>query len=583
MAPIVASSQSKSKLRAFQYDSPNRANGGGPCLDDKEAEKENTNSLCDEAKAMPAQLVPRAQTLSQKSAGKENRECPQTPVGRLALAELIASGEDLNQHSFNLTPVERVLWNQSPRNSNPTNSAMLRKSRKRAQSSSPSSSAQNEKSNHFSTSKTTLNLQTLQKCLKTPKADPAQDLWSRYSVTNERRSPIEEVGPPFAHLLDSSSPQMPASYLRVKESGGLRRSLSCATEWPTSIAKRRKLEHRRTHDEADVSLALTEGADTGHSKSKRSRVSLLVDRLHNELAGTAKVDSNDVGGPSSSSPLPKKGRVSQVALGIASRSSHTEQYDRASSASHNGGDGDASAWPQPPKYPNGSIRLEYAKTVEPDSSSDFGDDDLDLEMLKAVDAGIEENSPATILENASRLDHEDGWPQQLFVATTPQPLECYNVRSIVPETDSDPNLRSKPLSEAARSQSVKLQSQTAIATRHDEFDEDDNDVSAADFEDAVAMYDLQPQAHTLERYQPSLSNANADQPKGIGSVTGSCYIAAKARSDNVEAKVVELSSDDEFGGAMDFEQIIAECVEASQEPQVAPQSSVCTNYFGQSR
>ena len=592
MAPILASSQSRSKLRAFQFNGGKRTSDVGHNLDEIEVEKENINNSNSEGKATASQLGPCAQTLSQRSVGNETRECPQTPVGRLALAELIASGDDLNRQNLNLTPTERVLWDQSPHNFLSASSAVSRKGKKRVHSSSPASSSQNEASNHFSENKTALDLQTLQKCLRTPQADPANDLWSRYSVTNERQSPTENAGPPFAHLLNPSSPQTPAYHLRTKESGGLRRSASCTTAWPTSVTKRRKLEHNRNHEEADAAFAAT-GGNTEHSTSKRSRVSLLVDRLHDELAGSRRIGKKDAVIPSSSSPLPEKGGFCHVALITAPRSSQTDVYDHTSTTTHDENDEEAQMSQQSPQRPGVSAGLENADYMDSDSSSDFGDDDLDLEMLKAVDVDVGGDSSAAPQEIGQQLGSrsggsgfECGQSKKPLGATISRPLGSRDAElkvltgKLESKSDSKFSTKAAVYTDSAQTQPPEA----ALVANYDEFDEETNDVSAADLEDAVAMYDLQPQAHTLERYQPSLRDELPSKPTGIGTTTNSCYTATGNYPGNGKFGVVDLSSDDEFGGALDFEQIIAECSEATQVPQIASQfqSSVCIKRFGQS-
>lgn len=588
MAPIVASSQSKSKLRAFQFDGSKPSFHGGLSIDDAEAGKENVDSFRDEGKVTVTHQAPRGQTLSQRSAGKEARECPQTPVGRLALAELIASGEDLNHQHLNLTPVERVLWDQSPRNSDPPSSAISRKGKKRAHSSSPASS-QNETSNHFTAAKPSLDLQTLQKCLTTPQADPANDLWSRYSVTNERQSPKAKISPPFAHLLNSSSPQTPASHLQTKDSACLRRSVSCTTEWPTSATKRRKIEHSRNHEEAGLGFAATEGANTGRSTSKRSRVSLLVDRLHDELAGSVKAGGKDIVGPSSSSPLPEKGGFSQVARNAALRSSQIEGYDHTSQTVKYQEVTTSQHSSQPREI---SAGLEDVKGMEADSSSDFGDDDLELEMLKAVDADMEDDSSATLLETAQLLDDQSGGSGRRYGrskeptgATNAQPLDCRDATFGISKANSESKDGRRRSNEAADLNAARSQSpQTTTLAIYDEFDEDGNDVSAADFENAVALYDLQPHDHTVERCRSGSKDPIPRKPSGICAAGDTSSATSRSFPGNGESEVVDLSSDDEFGGALDFEDIIAECAEATRAPQVAsqPQSSVCIRYYGQS-
>ena len=568
MAPILASSQSKSKLRAFEFSGGKRQSGGGTNVESTDLEKENIDIRCDEGKAVAAQLGLRPQSLSQRSIANDARECPQTPVGRLALAELIASGEVSTHQSLHLTPTERVLWDQSPHNSAFASSVAPRKGKKRAHSSSPASSSQNETSNHFAANETSLDLQTLQKCLKTPQADPANDLWSRYSVTNERQSPTTRVGPPFAHLLNSSSPQTPASHLRIKESGGLRRSVSCTTEWPTSFSKRRKLEHNRSHEEVDVAFAATEGENTGRSKSKRSRVSLLVDRLHDELAGSRGGGGRDSVGPSSSSPLPEKGDFSHVAKSAETRSSQTDGYDVSTPCHARRGD-EAKPPQQLPRSQEGTAGLEDGK-LDAESLSDFGDDDLDLEMLKAIDADMADEASTTTRESIRRLE-----------ATMSRSFESHDTTSSSQTVDLQPAGRRQALKYTNSIQTRP--SQKTIESRDDEFDDDDNDVSAADLEDAVARYDLEPQAHIVQRFQPSLREGTPSKPLGISAVTTTRDIATESHPGDGETDIVDLSSDDEFGGALDFDQVIAECAEVTQAPPVAsqPQSSVCIKHFGQ--
>ena len=570
MAPILASSQSTSKLRAFQFNGDKRPSVGGSKIENTEAEKENIGVLRDDRKAVAAQLVPRAQSLSQRSICNDTRECPQTPVGRLALAELIASGEDSNHQSLNVTPTERVLWDQSPHNSAFASSAASRKGKKRAHSSSPASSSQNEASNHFTTNKASLDLQNLQKCLKTPQADPANDLWSRYSVTNERQSPTERIGLPFAHLLNSSSPQTPASHLRTKESGGLRRSLSCTTEWPTSVTKRRKLEHSRSHEAAEVAFAATEGENTRQSKSKRSRVSLLVDRLHDELAGSRKGGSKDFAGPSSSSPLPGKGSFSHVAANTETRSSQTNEYDHVSTPCHVGNDEEAETSQQVPQIQEATAGLVDVK-LNLDSLSDFGDDDLDLEMLKAIDTDMGDDASNTTPESVRRLE-----------ASMSPSYESHDTTSNSLLINLEPTGSGQPPKH--KNATRKRPAQAATASKDDEFDDDDNDISAADLEDAVAMYDLQPQTHTVQRAQSRFKDKAPSKPTGTSAGAIFCDTASESYPGNGVVDVVDLSSDDEFGGALDFEQIIAECAEATQLPQVASQAqpSVCIRHFGQS-
>ncbi|KAL8685717.1 MAG: hypothetical protein Q9224_005705, partial [Gallowayella concinna] len=244
MPPIPVSSASKSKLKVYQFEglqdeSEPQDPASAKTHFKPQAEKENQGPMEIQAAMTSSQLLPPLPPTSQ------HKECPQTPVGRVPLAELIAGVDDNMNQNLNLTPVERVLWQHVPGSSQYASSqdaSVSQTGKKRARSSSPTSSAQHETSSHFQKKKQSFDLQTLEKTLKTPQADPATDLWTRYSLKTGNTSPTRN-DPALAALLKSSSPQTPGSHLKQKELGGLRRSISCANEWPTSAAKRRRLNH----------------------------------------------------------------------------------------------------------------------------------------------------------------------------------------------------------------------------------------------------------------------------------------------------------------------------------------------------
>ena len=230
----------------------------------------------------------RHQSLSQKSLNNDLRECPQTPVGRIPLAELIAGSEDIQDQKLNLTPIERVVWNhsqQSVERNGENGMYASRRGRKRAYSSSPAPSYQNGVSGHFPPDKPSFDLGNLQNSLKTPQADPASDLWSRYSLnTLDKLSPSETTKPVFADFLNSSSPQTPAQPVQSRVKDSLQRSYSCNLEWPTSVAKRRKLQYSSSNQEMSASLADSMPKHDEKGRSKMARVSLLVEEIQDRLA-----------------------------------------------------------------------------------------------------------------------------------------------------------------------------------------------------------------------------------------------------------------------------------------------------------
>ncbi len=541
MAPIAASSHSKSKLKAFQYEERDDQ----PRAKMAEADKENAPH---DAEKTNHHMIPPPQPLSQRSATKGSRDCPQTPVSRLPLSELLASGEDTSRQHLNPTPVERVLWENSPMSST---SPARRRQRKRAHSTSPASSSQNETSTHFAGAKSAVDLHTLQKNLKTPKADPADDLWSRYSLNTdniEGRSPTAPAGMGYYHLMHSS-PQTPASHLG--RDSGLRRALSCI-EWPTSVAKRRKLHHSSSQGDPAKHGGLSDSIE----RSKMSRVSFLVEKIHDGLSKPSVPHQDDSSEAARSSPAPHANNSPSGDTTLDYRESETAIDDVANVLSQTV----VAAKENTPQRLILSAE-EIADLGKDATSSDFGDDDLDLEMLEHV--GTKAEAACAKREEFAKIDPDGSHaaPGVIFAALS-KSGDLPPVTSIQGDNYSDVSFPSNV------SSSVR-----APAPDCDEFDDDDDDVSAADLEDVFAKYDSQlprPESRAVDIQQENGANNQRASNTGAGSNIGTVYQSPQA----VDVEV--LSDDDEFGDDSDFEQIAAECAEATQKQQVSqPQSSVC--------
>ena len=510
-------------------------------------------------------MDPPPQPLSQKSAGKDVRDCPQTPLGRLPLSELLACGEDNRQH-LNFTPIERVLWENSPINSDPPSSMPNRKRRKRAHSSSPASSSQNEASKHFSKEKQAADLQALQKALKTPKADPADDLWSRYSLNTgaiERLSPTAPAGMEFAHLMNSSSPQTPASHIQ-KDSGGLRRALSCI-EWPTSAAKRRKLFNGSCQRNSAVFSTITNGEN--NERTRMSRVSMLVEKVHDGLLKPARPRENDSSSePRRSSPSGDRDEFS---------SSPTNDNALLDQASQKLVEGVADVLSQTAVAPQSDVPKplvlsdDEIANLDQIDSSDFDDDDLDMEMMENIDVTVEKELPNS--GQANRLDRgNDSESDTHLVAEVGNKAHKQNPLQYDAQAS---NKQSEDYSDV--SFPTETPSSMVKGDRnHDEFDDGDvdNDMFAADLEDVCSKYDSQAQPG---KPQDSKLQIDANPTRLQSEKTA---IPQKLAN---PVLIEVLSDDDDFGDDSDFEQIAAECAEASQRQEVAqPQSSVCTLDFG---
>lgn len=492
------------------------------------------------------QMDPPPQPLSQRSTTKDVRDCPQTPLGRIPLSELLASGEDTRQH-LNLTPIERVLWDNSPLDSGPLNSLPARKRRKRAHSSSPTSSSQNEASVHFPREKKAVSTQALQKPLSTPKADPADDLWTRYSLNiGERRSPTAPADIEFANLMHSSSPQTPASHVQ-KDSGGLRRALSCV-EWPTSAAKRRKLFHYSSQRNSATDVSNINGRSA--ERSRMSKVSLLVEKIHDGLAKPAAPHQSDSSSePARCSPISHNGDSSSpiaeenISLGRGNEGAIDDVANVLSQTA---------VAPQKCAYEPLLLSDEEIKDLGKDDSSDFGDDDLDIEMMESNNPAFK--TPRKVSNVANRLHQGDAQSDDGLASEVKE-----NSATIA----NDGEYSNVYLPTGMSSSAVK-----GLLQKRDEFDEDENDIFAADLEDICAKYDSQVQPDAKVEQTPQV-DANAN--KGPSTT----HSAQEKISMPIEIEVI--SDDDDFGDDSDFEQIAAECAEVTQRQQVSqPQSSVRT-------
>ena len=573
--PIAASSQSKAKLKAFQFadaKDTHSSSGGPPSI--VEADKENTTALQEPPGPTASQSKPRSQTSSQTSALPARGECPQTPVGRLPLAELIGNTEDALAHGESEAPYERVYWNISPRISDQTNlleTPAVRRSKKRARSSSPSSSS-NEASNHFAATKPSFDLQTLQKSLKTPQADPAGDLWSRYSMNgNDKQTPTGPGALRSIDLMHSSSPQTPAMHLLGRDNG-LRRTVSCGTEWPTSVTKRRKIQHTSSHEEGNATLSAQEKTGDGRSTSKMSRLSLLVDMVQERL--TRPVDKADVRGPSSSSPLPETGSFDDGRASPLLQKLHAQIVEQESSPSgNNATTARMGSRQQSPEAPD-------QRPDDQESSLEFGDD-IDFELLDAVDATIARAGQEAQRQTTSELfmgDKVGGRYASVRRMSPVRPLEAFESAEHEP-----PAIREAPKSENVGGMSYLPEQILAQATEQpsvvqtgeesDEFGDDDTDLFAADLEGVVAMYDS---------LQPQISQAPAeDMVEDETDALPKVKVASSPRPDIRETEPVEVSSSDEFGEGLDFEQIAVEYGSSTQafESAASRANSVRTTHL----
>ncbi len=356
--PLAVSSQSRKRLKTLSHDNKRQA-----C----EQDKENNSSPADE----DLEAVHHDEDTSVAEA-----PFPQTPAVRIPLEDLIGNTEDaFNSPAPLATPADHVVWHNGPASSDPSASVHgTQKSRKRARSSSPASS-QLERSTHFEGARDTLDLNGIQKSLRTPNNDPTQELWNRYMSANIARQANGEFAlPSFAHL-PPSSPQTPST---TSKDSGFRRTVSCGIEWPTSKPKRRKVDIGDSHSRTKDIFAASRRKILAQNVPKTSRVGLLVEKIQESMKKRQRANDE----PSSSSPLP--GRHSQLS---ATQESPTRSPLKATRALIH--DEFAVCAPR-----EGDRHQQLPLKKSQGSFSDFGDDELDVDFFENVEQTVSQGPSA---------------------------------------------------------------------------------------------------------------------------------------------------------------------------------------------
>ncbi|KAJ4296546.1 DNA replication endonuclease-helicase Dna2 [Kalmusia sp. IMI 367209] len=213
---------------------------------------------------------------------------PSTPATRLPLAELVGNVDDSSRHVVKavVSPEEQLCW----RGSQQINTPLPRK-RKRARSSSPAAPSPEETQNQPQDVNN----------LTTPQADPATELWNRY--TNNKGTPSGNKGIAFAHLISEASPRSSATAGSVS---GLRRWASCGVEFPASTRKKRRTQATvgalKEQPEDIVDQASSDGVFQGQPRGRFNLVD-IVEKMRESIAKPTSRTQSQI--PSSSSPLPE--------------------------------------------------------------------------------------------------------------------------------------------------------------------------------------------------------------------------------------------------------------------------------------
>ncbi|OJJ74761.1 hypothetical protein ASPBRDRAFT_120519 [Aspergillus brasiliensis CBS 101740] len=369
------SSQSRSKLNAFRYKNQN-----GPTPDKTPqktslapdyANKENQTSWINGVMEPENSSADNQNQPTEPAEPKAPQECPHTPGNRIPLADLINNAEDAFIHAPmpEFTPEDYVVWQHVPASSNPDRLSQTpaAQGKKRRHSSSPTSSplAGTSKSRR----KGSLDLQNSQTPMKTPQHDLAADLWNSYVSKTLANGNGELLRPRFTNLL-SSSPQTPGSVRTGRDSSGLRRSNSCMAEWPSSKAKRRRIDK--------------ENFGTGRSIFSRTRSNVVdsgnyqgpnISSLVKEMEKTLKKAPGPLPDTTDSSPIPAR-----------SQGRHSRPKSPAEDIKGQAQTSKKAGQVHEPRVIHAAP--EDRKPLE-ESSSDYGDDEFDQDFFDLAEASMD--------------------------------------------------------------------------------------------------------------------------------------------------------------------------------------------------
>ncbi|OTB01900.1 hypothetical protein M426DRAFT_209509 [Hypoxylon sp. CI-4A] len=336
----------KTKLNAFKCSNPSKfdvQDANTPTIS-IEAPDDNTDTREKRDKQTPEES-----TLL--SASKESSA---TPGHRIMWQDLIGTSE-VREEEEEPSPNEKIGWDtRQDANQRVRLSPVMpgRRGKKRARSSSPVSSPASAKPRTPA-----VNVEKLSRALKSPHADPALELWDRFSLNGSASiTPIGAMNSALAQIMVSSSPRSS----RTPGESGLRRAISCGNHWP----KRRRVERMEAMKPIEPTIEESPG-----SNSKSSMVNALLQTVNGEIN-----KSNVIGTLSDSprSPSPRK-RPHPAAQSTGSPTRRKSPLK-----------------PPPSRFTEKSVPA--VQNMRPnkllDESSDYGDDDFDDDTLMELDASL---------------------------------------------------------------------------------------------------------------------------------------------------------------------------------------------------
>jgi hypothetical protein len=377
------------------------------------------------------------------------KECPKTPAPRLQLSDLIGIGDEGTPTQALLqardSPEDRIMWQMSPRGT-PNGASQTTPAPKKGRRSKKRTASPNVVTPIGKKRGETFNLQRLG-VLKTPLADPAMQLWSKYSTAGNSSGSNPDANPAARLFGAEGTNQSPL---------GLRRAYSCGPDWPQTRLKRRRIvssEDISELDEVPEGPTGSEGepGNRAPGPSRLSRVSRLVDKVKETLEKPSSMPNI-----LSSSPLHENsldGTSSPIRRGGGGRTYTINPQAEESEDEGDDGDGDGDG-------DDNSNDKEEGHIASSDSEDfgDFDDDDIDMMMLDKAEE-LAENSTGAHQTMASLAGDPVAEPE--LPSGKGQQILTPVKKSIVEEEDED------------------------------EFGDDDDDEFAAGVENLISKYETQ--------------------------------------------------------------------------------------------
>jgi DNA replication ATP-dependent helicase Dna2 len=310
---------------------------------------------------------------------------------------------------------------------------MPRRGRKRARSSSPTSSPAHDKPNT-----PLVNIRKLSQALRSPHADPTLELWDRFTLSGSAITPV--TNPTLAQLMAASSPRPSKSSMGNMRPGGLRKALSSGLTRP----KRRRLES------SDIPMDFMGRVDVDESKT--SLVTALLDTVTSSMQ-----DASPDGSHSMTAETPSMRKRRNPMLGQQSSSPIRRHLNLKGSTSTAAATGDG------PSRDNTSV-LPHATEVqrnilEYEDGHFDGDTLIELETsiskpkmtgkdkVLQLGPGTSNVKQSTLKDNALLIDEfDDGLDDEMFA----------EAEDLMAKFDSQPIPESRPMKQEPQETLISL-------------------------------------------------------------------------------------------------------------------------------